>query len=163
MGVAQVVEPNVRQAGTGDDPGEQLADRLRMKWLAVSIGEHRVARSNAVPVVALAIAPSFEDVFGVGVEFEAASTGACLGGELGGSSGECLAGAADRQLVQVGVPVAPPQPGDLAAAHPGGGGEMQRRVQAMPAGSTEERGELSGSPSFWSAAGAGMRSWTLCA
>jgi len=49
-------------------------------------------------------------------------------------SSECLAGGADRQLMQASVPVAPPQPGDLAASHPGGGGEMQRRVQAMPAG-----------------------------
>lgn len=109
MGVAQVVEPDVRQTRTGDDPGEQLTDRLQVQGFAVSVGEYRVARTNAVPIVALTIAPSCEDVFGVGVEFEAPSTGAGLGGELGRSPGECLASAADRQLVQAGIPVTPAQ------------------------------------------------------
>ena len=53
-----------------------------------------------MPVFTLAIAPAVEDVFGVGVHFEAASTGARLGGELGRTSGERLTGTADRQLVE---------------------------------------------------------------
>jgi hypothetical protein len=78
----------VRQTRTHDDPGEQLADRFRVQRFASSVREHRVARPNAVPVVALPITTSCEDAFGVGVEFEPPSTGAGLGGELGGSPGE---------------------------------------------------------------------------
>jgi hypothetical protein len=128
---------------------------------AVGVGEHRVARSDVVSVVALPIAPLSEDVFGVGVEFEAASAGARFGGKLGRSSSECLTGAADRQLVQGSVPVAPSQPRDLTAAHPGGGGEMQRRVEPMPGGRAEEGGEFGGGPCFRAAAWAGVRSWSL--
>ena len=132
-----------------------------MERLAIGVGEHRVARSDAVPVVALAIAPAFEDLFGVGVEFEAAPAGACFGGELGGPSGECLAGAADRQLVQAGVPVTSSQPDDLAAAHAGGRGEMQRRVQTMPAGGVQKGGQLAGGPRLRAPARTGMRSRPL--
>ena len=94
------LKPDVGQAGTGDDPGEQLTDRFRMHRFAAGVGEDRVPTPDVVSVVALAIAPFFEEVFGVRVEFEAASAGACFGGELGGPPGECLTGAADRQLVQ---------------------------------------------------------------
>ncbi len=151
----------MRQTRTRNDPGEQLADRLRMKRFALGVGEHRVTRPDPVPVAALAIAPSFKDAFGVDVEFEATPTGACLGGKLGGPSSECLTGTADRQLVQASVPVAPPQPGDLAATHPGGGSEMQRRIEPMPAGSTEERCELGSCPCLRTAARACVRSRPL--
>ena len=72
MGVAQVVEPNVRQTRTLNNPGQQLTDRLRMQRFAAGVCEDRVACPNAMSVVALPIAPAFEDVFGVGAQFEAA-------------------------------------------------------------------------------------------
>ena len=123
MGMAQVVEPDMRQTRTRDDPGEQLADRLRVQWLANGVGEHRVARPNAVPVVALAIAPPFEDVFGGGVEFKAAST--CTHAPRAADRSRPNTSDASIEVVGEGAQRGPAVAGEDGTVHEGEAGDVQ--------------------------------------
>ena len=49
----------------------------------------------------------------------------------------------------VGLPVSPAEPGELTAAHAGGGGEMQRWVEPQVGGARQVMAELAGGPDFW--------------
>ena len=161
VGVAQVVKPNVRQAGTGDKSAEELTDRFRVQRFAASVGEHRVARSNAVSIVALAISPSFEDVFGGGVEVDAVSAAPCFDGHFQGSSCDDLSAASDGEAVGVALPVAPAEPGEFTATHPSKRREMQCRVEPQVGGTGQVAAELYGCPCLWSAACARLGAWCL--
>lgn len=53
LGVAQVVEADARDVGTGEVPVEQLADRLSMDRLTVVVREDRITEFDWVAVAPL--------------------------------------------------------------------------------------------------------------
>ena len=91
-------------------------------------------------------APLSQDGGGAVVEVDAAATGAGLSTELDGTASDGLDGAVDREPTFALIEVAPLEPDDLAATHPGVGGEVQRRVQAVRLRGSEEGGELLDAP-----------------
>ena len=132
-----------------------------MERVAGGVGEHRVGRTAAVPVAPLAVLPPREDCFGVGVEVDASPAGSGLDWYLGGPSADDLAAPGDGEPVSVGIPVAPPESSDLAAAHAGCGCDVKRRVEAEMLGFRQEFCELFDGPAFRPGAFAASGSWRL--
>ena len=157
--MSQVVEPDAWQVAALDDAVEELAERFGVKGLAVGVDEDRVAGSGGDVVVVESPPPGVEVGFGGGVEIDAASTGSGFGGELGGSPADDLAGAADGEVVEVGVPVAPAESGEFAASHAGGGGEVEGGVKALARCVVEEVGELVAGPGGWPGSGEPVGAW----
>lgn len=61
----------------------------------------------------------------------------------------------------VALPVAPAEPGEFTAAHPGERGEVQCRVEPQVCGTGQEAAELRRSPCLGSTACAGLGAWGL--
>ena len=129
MGMAQIVETDAGDVGAGEVPVEQLADRLGVHRVAGSVGEDRVTKLDGMPVTGLHPTPAAEECFGGWIEVDAAAACARLDWHLHGLSADDLATAGDRYPVGVVLPVAPAQPGDFTAAHAGGRGDVERRVE----------------------------------
>ena len=89
------------------------------------------------------------------VEVDAAAAGAGLDGELDGLAGDALEGAADREALVGSVEVGPLEPGDFATAHPGVGGEVQRRVEPLWPAAARNAGQFFGGPGSGDLAGSG--------
>ena len=87
----------------------------------------------------------------VGVEVDAAcGWSAVLAGTSTEPTADDLAAAGDGESVGGVLPVGPAEPGELTAAHAGGGGEVQRRVEPQVGGAQSRKWrELLGGPDFW--------------
>ena len=150
VGVAQIVKPDCREIEACELAGEELADRFRMHWEALGVGEDRVVEVDAMSVSLLAALPAGEDGFGVRVEVDAASTVLRLARDLDAVPANGLSRAGDRDRMGTAVPVSPAQPGEFAATHAGGRCEVQRRVETEVLGGGEEGSELVDRPRFGS-------------
>ena len=78
-------------------------------------------------VAPLRAAPSL--VLGAGVEVDAAPTRSSLHRDFDGAAADDLSAACDRDPMRGALPVAPAEPGELAAAHAGVGGETRCTVE----------------------------------
>ena len=132
VGVADIVEPDARQAGPLNEPvvGGAERDGLTAPPLADSntntaSGRHRVRCSARTPVVLC-------------IKVDATARRRCFGEGDRWLSGGVGDGLGDRQPPFVEVDVGPPQAEDLTAAHPGGGQQHERRAEPVPGGGVEE-------------------------
>ena len=71
MGVAQVVKPDARQAGTRAQPVEGLGEHVWMQWSSGDRREHDLGW--VLEDLALACSPGHEDIEGLAVEIDAAA------------------------------------------------------------------------------------------
>jgi len=142
------MQPDPGQPGGPGVLLEPVGDVLRVQRATVRPGEHvavvAVASSDRLAVLGLALALSFQRRKRDGIEGEAAS------GPLGlrfrvmhpvvdDHAGN---GGGDGRMVEVDID--PPQPGQFAAAHAGGGDQQPQGVQAVVTDMVEERAQLLG-------------------
>jgi hypothetical protein len=136
------VEPDPWQVGHRPlEAVEELAEGLGVEEPAGGVENIQSSAPWGRPSRLEASPPPCRTSIGRVVEVDAAAAGAGLDRELDGWPAMLWrVRLIDRRWLA--VEVGPLEPGDFAAAHPGAGGEVQRRVEPVSARRTQERRQL---------------------